>query len=404
MKLSTVLVALLLCGNLMGSVLRLTRPITLDGRQAYATFFSKGFDGPSNSANDQAFLMLANIIDSARVANYVSREDLSQAQICELESRLFSQEPLYWHDEVLVLHRRALGPPKGRLGALPQFMIGDELLALMAIDRLGPPRDHNLLWSFVHQGYSIEEAPEVFAEEHEYLLLEHRLQELGLKVPRPVPHRLKGNRLPPGVFPHWEPILAKKYFRPENVMVGDVVQVNALFTEKDWDRLLPILHLLANSHGLFSTGRIIFEGETAVVHGRKYAGPKVFIPTLFVWEVFNPIKDGERKEGTRTRYYKLADGRPLKMGEHDEWKDPLLGKYNVQIMSMTGDQLRIDWTKKLFAQDGVEAVERIVLGPNILQLRSVCGRAWNSLKLGDSESAHIPTSLVEPLQTLLALP
>lgn len=340
------------------------------GQRMEATFLSN-IHGYNTLATESAlFLRLTQFLDQLRLQNY--SRDQSEEERKILRDGFFSHERLARHDELLVLHRGIdWDHPQDPTG------LGPEILGMVAIDRLGHPKPE--YHSTYHPG------------DYEKLLVERRLSSLEITVPRPQPHLWTGSGLPPGVHPHWDSFIGMAFFQPGRIYVGDVIQANGFFATEG---LAPLLYTLANRYGLFSTGRIVYPAREKIIEGVTIHGPAVLVPTLVVWETFNKLVEGKRKEGSRTRYYRRAGARPLTIGGVEEWVDPLLGaNVLVQILSQAGDDFR-NWQNTFFSerdQTGLESLR--VDRTRFERMEYGVGGGW--LPPGHQSLAHHPTRFLE---------
>jgi hypothetical protein len=340
------------------------------GEVMTATFFSNL--RTASFTNAAEFAQTADFLDRLRLQNYAGRNrDMSDVERADLERGFFRYERLRDHDEVLVLHRGNAPLIREGDGQLP-LGIGENVLGLIAVDRLGDP-------SFMQPVTTANPA-------YETLLLEKRLSPLAIRIPRPPTSQWIGNELPPGVFPHWDPFIRQTYFQPGRILYGDVIQANALFAQEG---LWPLLHSLANTYGLFSTGRLI--SNPTIIDGIQYNGPSVCIPTLVVWEVFNKYTRGQIHKGSRTIYYERANARPLVIQGYNQWRDPYLNFDSlVQVFYKTGAEFREGWTELFAARDNFSFVRDV----RILETRieSVLGRRLeqNLVSQSDPAISHHP--------------
>lgn len=299
---------------------------TYKGQVLVATFFSKSPTLCPTYYDDFHFTAVGDFLEPYRFENY-TRHKKNHEEREKFRQGFFAWEPVRAHDELLVLHR-----PTGRPSPGDALGLEGDILGMIAVDRL---------------------------DRSESLLLERRLVPLNLRIPRPAEYTWSGRYIPRGVFPHWDPELARTYFRPENIVLGDVLQVNALFAhESTW----PLLHTLASQYGLFSTGRILLSGEQLTLNGIQYTGPKVFVPTEFVWEVFNKFERGRIKKGALTQYYEMTQARPLVIDGYNQWRDPRLGNETlVQILRKDRVQFGPRWTEHFAKNEGFSFVRDAVV-------------------------------------------
>jgi len=195
-------------------------------------------------------------------------------------------------------------------------------------------------------------------------------------------------------------VLARDFFVPGNMVYGDVIQVDALYADEG---MWPLLHSLANTYGLFSTGRIIPPGSTFTIDNMTYTGPKVFLPNLVVWEVFNPPQG----KSARTVYFEQSGAVPLQIAGRHQWRDPrLLHPWHVQVMSKTGMQFRSDWTAQFAAKDGFRFVDDVQIERTYIDEQRVVvngAQQLSSVPLspGSAPIAHHPVVLGNCIEQIL---
>jgi hypothetical protein len=116
----------------------------------------------------------------------------------------------------------------------------------------------------------------------ENLAVEKRLASLGLKIETPVPVALPdGPHV--GLVPYWLPEEAQ----PEgwnHLYVGDVSEIKNFIVPVEPEIHVPLIYYLAESHGLFDSGRYVPKGETVTIGGVSVTGPARFVPTEYVLE------------------------------------------------------------------------------------------------------------------------
>lgn len=330
---------------------RMTISFRYQGERLEATFITNIHGYTTVRSEQPIFTRLAEFLDGLRLERYAGKR-MSDEEKAWLKKGFFSHEALSQHDEILVLHRGMDLETSSNNGPSG---LGPEILGITAVDRLGHPKPT------YHSEYR--------RDDYEKLMLERRLSELGIAIPRPKPVLWEGEGLPPGVYPHWDVMIGPGFFEPGHVFLGDVIQVNGFFADEG---LAPLLYTLANRYGLFSTGRIVYFRGPATIEGVEIPKRSVLVPTLVVWETFNKLKDGKRKVGLRTRYYGQTGAVPLEIDGVDEWVDPTLGPNTlVQILSKTGDAFRTNWLPQLRFRD---------LTPlNSIVVEQVCYEPeWNS--------------------------
>ncbi len=357
---------------------RMTVSFTYKGEPMKATFFTTVRSAAETEAEATERLHTADYLDGLRFQNYVAKSSMSEWEKADLRNNFFKWEPLRRHDEIMILHRGELGDQAAGLGT--------DILGMIAIDRLGDTTLDSL------PGYDLD-AFETF-------LLEKRLAPLGIKVPRPEPFFWSGDRLPPGVYKHWDSVIGNEYFQSGRIVLGDVIQANALFAhEGTW----PLIHSLANAYGLFSTGRIIPAGKKKIIGDMEYEGPWVFVPTLVVWEVFNKEEEGVVKKGSRTHYYERSGGRTLWIGGQDQWEDPrLLYGNHVQIMSKSGDGFRFGWTKQFAEKENFSFVRDVVIEKTVLETMDGGGLIGKLMPVFAEAIQHHPKNLSTCARVALA--
>lgn len=329
----------------LGANQRMTVTFRYKGEVMKATFFSTTRTVCETVEEAEDRRRATDYLDNLRFEHYTDRDsDMSEAEKRDWRANFFNWEKLARHDELMVIHRGE-APRETVPGNPVPLGIGKDIVAMIAVDRLGDTM--------------LDCLPGYDSQTYERFLLEQRLAPLGLQIPREIPSVFVGNAMPKGMFKHWEPYIAQTYFTPQTLIIGDVIQANALFAhEGTW----PLVHSLANGYGLFSTGRIIPKGKSKVINGIEYIGPRAFVPTLVVWEVFNKMKDGRIRKGSRTKYYEKSGGVPLVIGGSDQWRDPRLFYDNyVQIMSKTGDQFRGGWTEHFARHENFDFVRDVTI-------------------------------------------
>jgi hypothetical protein len=350
------------------------------GEWMTATFFSQLRSLIQTEQEAVEFIRTADFLDQIRFRNYVLRDRrVTNEESIWWKRGFFDLEPLRHHDEILVLHRGVEPLVRNEQWEAP-LGIGDKVVGLIAIDRLGD----TLLDSLPAYG----DGP------YDRLLVEKRLQK---QIPRPSLSQWTGEQLPAGVFPHWDPFVRQTYFQPGRILYGDVIQANALFAEEG---LWPLLHSLANTYGLFSTGRLI--PKSKVIDGVEYQGPLVCIPTMVVWEVFNKMKDFRIKKGSRTLYYENSGARPLTMGGYNEWSDPLVsfGNY-VQVMEKTGAEFRQGWTQQFAEKENFSFVRDVTIAETRFENIEGSRLIRRIVHQSDPKIAHHPHALEPCIQHLV---
>ncbi len=371
-----VLTLLLLC-ELATAHQRMTVTFRYRGETLFATFYSNVLGGQLDDFEELRFLHWTQRLDQFRIQNYLGIATAADGP--KYMNGFFSKEKLFLHDEILVVHRSPLPGPKDIEG-------DPEVIGLFALDRLG------------HPFYDC--IPGWNEPQFEHFLLEKRLAPLGLRVERPKPVLWEGDKLPAGVFRHWEPYVAQRYFDAGRVYIGDVVQANALVSHEG---VWPLVHSLANFYGLLSTGRLVPGRKSKTVEGLTVDGPAVIIPTLFVWEVFNTFKKGVRRQGSRTRYYQRAGAKPQCIGGNCEWTDPWLGKETlVQIFSKTGDEFRLSWPRLFAREERFSFVRDVqILHTEYWRNENWDGKTYFTKQPGEAPIGHHPTNFEPCVRALL---
>jgi hypothetical protein len=372
--------ALFVSCSLFADGTRMSVTFQYKGEWMTATFFSQLRSLIQTEQEAVEFIRTADFLDQIRFRNYVLRDrSVTNEQSIRWKRGFFDWEPLRHHDEILVLHRGVEPLVRNEQWEAP-LGIGDKVVGLIAIDRLGD----TLLDSLPAYG----DGP------HDHLLVEKRLEK---QIPRPLMSQWTGEQLPPGAFPHWDPFVRRTYFQPGRILYGDVIQANALFAE---DGLWPLLHSLANTYGLFSTGRLI--PKTKVIEGVEYRGPFVCIPTMVVWEVFNVMKDFRIRKGSRTLYYENSGARPLMMGGYNQWSDPLVGFGNyVQVMEKTGAEFRQGWTQQFAEKENFSFVRDVTIAETRFENIEGSRLIRRIVHQADPAIAHHPHSLEPCIQHLV---
>ncbi len=352
---------------------RMTVSFHYKGEPMKATFFTTVRDAAQNCEEAIERSRAALFLDKLRFEHYTERANLSNEEATDLRLNLFNWEKLSAHDEIMVLHR---GNPRARLNATDPFPlgIGEEILGMIAVDRLG--------------NTFLDCLPGYDSPTYEELLIEKRLAPLGIKIPRPLASPYISGFMPKGLFKHWEPLVAERYYQPQNLVWGDVIHANALFAQEGtW----PLIHSLANGYGLFSTGRIIPRGKQITVGGFTYEGPRVFVPTLVVWEVFNKMDGFKVKKGSRTKYYEASGASPLMINGRNQWKDPRLGFGNlVQVMAKTGDEFRHGWTEQFAERDHFSFVRDVTIDKTEFETIDGTGLISRTVPTWAAEISHHP--------------
>jgi hypothetical protein len=377
------LLALFVSNALSANGTRMSVTFQYKGEWMTATFFSQLRAVVQTEQDAVEFIRTADFLDKIRFRNYVLRDrGVTDEESNRWKRGFFDWEPLRHHDEILVLHRGVEPLVRSDQWEAP-LGIGDKVVGLIAVDRLGDP--------------FLDSLPAYGDGPHDQLLVEKRL---GKNIPRPSLSQWKGEQLPPGVFPHWDPLVRQTFFRPGRILYGDVIQANALFAE---DGLWPLLHSLANTYGLFSTGRLI--PKTKIIDGLEYRGPFVCIPTMVVWQVFNKMKDLRIKKGSRTLYYEGSGARPLRINGHNQWGDPLLGFGNyVQIMEKTGAEFRQGWTQQFAEKEHFSFVRDVTIAETRFENIEGSRLIRRIVHQADPRIAHHPHSLEPCIEHLVQAP
>ncbi len=272
-----------------------------------ATFFTRSY--PPKLFDESGMDQLAPFLEAARIKRYLEREGkVSPAVLSDWIRNYFRWMRVEDHDEILVYHRDGSVPgnPPG---------IG-EVVGLFAVKR----------------------TPE---------LLERRLAPIGFRMDPPTAYPWWGPELlPQGDFVHWHPGIARDYFIRGQVFLGATIHANCMFAD---DGLGALVEETANAFGLFVGPMTHKPGET----------PRVYKPTLTVWEVFNHQVGEQVKKGSRTILYERLGAEPIHRGQTNQWQDPRLAKGNlVQVMSR-GYDIREIWTARFEKMDGFSFVRDV---------------------------------------------